>query len=234
MIITNIKVFNNACKVMEKFCKLSKGDKEKLFHNVFFMDKNLMCSTNGKFLAIRNMSDCVINTETFAFPCNLKPIKFVTMDGEKLIIESRREDYFSNDKKEVMDFNWKRVVPTNPKIEKIYDFSDHNFTLPYDDKSVVIFHENGEVEFKYNDNLDIIATYGDVQSDKDSMFEVENKNIAKVSFPMTNIMNILKLSKKFIYQEFDGDNEHSYSARVFIIKDYKFIVMPMRKGLEGW
>lgn len=234
MVITDIKRFNNVCKIMEKFCRLNKGDEERIYHNVFFIDKNLMASTDGKFLAISDMSGCVINTEKFAFPCNIKPTKVVTLRGDMMVIENKKDAYFNNDKKEMCDLNWKRVIPTlSPKVEKIYDFSDYNFTLSYDEHSVVTFYENGEVEFKYNDFSDVVATYEDVQVSENSMFEDEykDKSITKVSFPMFNIMNILKLSKRFIYREFDDDG-YSYSPRVFIIKDYKFIVLPLAKGID--
>ena len=117
MIITNLKIFNKVCSEMQKYCKVKKGIKERLYHNVFFMDKNKMCAINCNFMVVRNMSDCVINDETFAFPCNIKPTKFVTKDGDKFVIENKKEEFFTNDKKEVVHLNWKKIIPTDkPKV----------------------------------------------------------------------------------------------------------------------
>ena len=187
-----------------------------------------MCSTNGKILVVRNMSDCVINNETFAFPCNTKPIKTATLDGEKFIIESHKKDYFSNDEKEVSSFDWRKVIPTDkPTIEKEYDFSDYSFHIPLEKHSKVTFCSNGEVEFIYDDTLDTIATYSDVVvSNKDSMFDTDkdDKPITECSFPMWQIINMFKDNKNFIYQQFSDER---IGTRVFLTKSCKYILMPL-------
>ena len=233
MIITNSNVFNKVCSEMQNFCKhnekLDGYKNERLFHNVFFMDKNLMCATNGRFMAIRNMSDCVINEEIFAFPCNIKPTKFVTSDGEQLIIESRKEDYFSNDKKEVINFNWKIVVPTaEPTVIKEYDFSDYKPTLiPLEKYSEVKFCDNGDVVFNYNDYYETVVTYSDVVKEDDFFEDCNDKKIKSVLFPMYQIYWILNKSKNFVYQEFDIDG---WKPRVFLTSEYKFIANHMYNG----
>ena len=107
MIITNKKTFEKVCKYMEKFCK-PEDNNDRIYYNTFFIEDNLMCATNGVIMAIRNMSDCVINDEKFAFPCNIKPKKVVTTDGDKFIIESKKEEYFNKEKMlNINGFNWK-------------------------------------------------------------------------------------------------------------------------------
>ena len=233
MIITNLKQFNSVCKEMQKFCKHDKrldGYKnEMIYHNVFFMDKNQMCATNGKFMAIRNMSDCVINDEIFAFPCNIKPTKYVTSEGEKFIIESKKEDYFSNDKKEVSNFNWKRVIPTNkPRVTKEYNFSDYNpIKIPLEKYSEVKFCSNGDVEFDYKDYYQTIAVYSDVQITKDDFFDsVDDTEIKEVSFPMYQIYWILNNNKNFIYNEYEEIDGYN-PPREFLTSEYKFLLMGM-------
>ena len=233
MIITNLKQFNSVCKEMQKFCKhderLDGYKNEMMYHNVFFMDKNQMCATNGKFMAIRNMSDCVINDEIFAFPCNIKPTKYVTSEGEKFIIKSKREDYFSNDKKEVLNFNWERVIPTNkPRVIKEYNFSDYNpIKIALEKYSEVKFCSNGDVEFDYNDYYQTIAVYSDVQITKDDFFDsVDNTEIKEVNFPMYQIYWILNNNKNFIYKEYDEIDDY-HPPRVFMTTEYKFLLMSM-------
>lgn len=228
MIITNAKIFNSVCHQMEKYCRMKKDDKyEKLYHNVFFMDNNLMCSTNGYFLAVRNMSDCVINNEKFAFPCNIKPKRIISNDGDKLIIENKKDDYFDETKKNANDFNWKKVIPTyKPKVIKEYDFSDYKFKLQPYPSSMTTFKSNGDVIFEYKDYSEVIATYGDVMKTNDDFFDnIDNKLITTVTFPMQQIYWILNESPKFIYHEFE--RESIIQPSVFITKNYKFIIMPM-------
>ena len=230
MIITNLKQFNSVCKEMQKFCKhdehLDGYNTEKLFHNVFFMDKNLMCATNGKFMAIRNMSDCVINDESFAFPCNIKPTKYVTTNGERFIIESKRDDYFSNDKKKVMNFNWKKVIPTNkPKVIKEYDFSDYKPTkIPLEKYSEVVFCNNGDIIFDYKDYCETVATYSDVQINKDDFFDsIDDTKINTMKFPMHQIYWILNNNKNFIYCEYDEIDGYNPPKKIITDK-YEFLL----------
>lgn len=226
MIITNLKTFNKVCNEMKNFCK--PYDDYKPFCNMFFVDKNLMCSTNGKIMAVRNVSDCVINVESFGFPFNTKPIKIVTSDGDKLIIENKKEEWFNNKKKEYLkDFNWKRVLPYDlngnklkPSAEKEYDFSDYIFNIKLEKYSKVIF-KGDDVIFQYEDYYDTIATYGDVIVSKENNIlnnEVNDK-IKKVMFPMNQIMDILKIDKHFILRQFD-----KYKHNMIVTKNYMFVL----------
>lgn len=227
MIITNLKVFNKVCTEMQKYCKQEKGESERLFHNVFFMDKNKMCVTNGHFMVVRNMSDCVINDETFAFPCNVKPVKTVTSDGEKLIIENKKEKFFDKNKKEITFFNWKKGIPTDkPIVTKEYDFSDYEPTkISLEKESTVTFCENNDVIFDYKDYNETQAIYSDVVKTYDMFDNINTNKITTTKFPMNQIYYILKHSKNFIYEEYPI----SYRAvpRIFKIKDYDFIIMPI-------
>ena len=230
MIITNLKQFNSVCNEMKKFCKKPKEIKvEQIYHNVFFINKNEMCATNGKFMAIRNMSDCVINNEIFAFPCNIKPTKYVTSDGEKFIIESKRDDYFNNEKKAVVNFNWKSVVPTNkPKVIKEYNFSDYNPTkISLEKYSEIKFCSNGDVIFDYQDYCGTVGIYSDVQITKDDFFDsIDNMEIKEVCFPMYQIYWILNNNKNFIYNEYEEIDGYN-PPREFLTSEYKFLLNGM-------
>lgn len=226
MIITNIKIFNKVCNEMKRFCK---SDDDKPYNNMFFVDKNLMCSTNGKIMAVRNVSDCVLNMESFGFPFNTKPIKIVTSNGDKLIIENRKEEWFNNKKKEYLkDFNWKRILPYDlngnklkPSAEKEYDFSDYDiFNIKSEKYSKVIFKCN-DIIFRYEDYYDTVATYGDVVVSKENniLNNDTNDEIKEVMFPMNQIMNILKIDKHFILRQFD-----KYKPNVIVTKDYMFVL----------
>ena len=230
MIITNLKQFNSVCKEMQKFCKKPKDVKvEQIYHNVFFMNKNEMCATNGKFMAIRNMSDCIINNEMFVFPCNIKPTKYVTSDGEKFIIESKRDDYFNDEKKVVTNFDWKSVVPINkPKITKEYNFSDYNPTkISLERYSEVKFCSNGDVIFDYQDYYETVGIYSDVQITKDDFFDlIDNMEIKEVCFPMYQIYWILNNNKNFIYNEYEEIDGYN-PPREFLTSEYKFLLNGM-------
>jgi hypothetical protein len=230
MIITNLKKFEEICRDMKKFCKLALryGQiEQKPYHYVFFMDKNFMCATNGNFMAIRNIADCIINDETFAFPCTVKPTKVVTSDGEKFIIENKKEDYFSKDKREVVNFDWKRVIPTDkPRVTKEYDFSAYNPNEIQSEKySTVTFCDNGDVVFYYDDYCETIGVYSDVQIIKDDFFDsVDDTCITTLSYPMYQINWILNDNKKFIYEEYCKNGNY---VGVFNTNNYKFVVAPM-------
>lgn len=227
MIITNLRKFEEVCINMKVFCKKEKDEVvDKIFNNVFFMENNLMCATNGKIMAVRNMSDCVINSEKFAFPINTKPKKVVNSDGENFIIENLKEDWFSKDKIQDLKLNWKKLIPTStPTAFQEYDFTFYNFKITkQENKHPKVTFINNDVIFEYKDFYDTVATFSDFTV-SDYMFECNyNNNIETVSFPMEQIEWILRISKTFILQQFESD---VFSPRVFTTKDYKFIVSPM-------
>lgn len=222
MIITNLKVFEDVCSRMRRICKSSKN--EYFYDNVLFMNKNLMCATDCKIIVIRNMSDCVINDEVFAFPIDVRYTKIATSDGEKIIIENRKEEWFSKEKKETCDyFNWKQFIPTEkPSVLKEYDFSKYEFRIPYEKNSVVTFHDDNSVTFDYMDYNETIGTYYDVVKNND-MFEDTKfyKKSKTARFYMKYIYFILKISKMFMYEEYENLEEVSFKT-----KNYQFIMMP--------
>lgn len=228
MVITNLKKFESVCKEMTPFCKRNvKKENARYIDNTFLVDKNLMCATNSKILAVRNMSDCIINEECFAFPIYIKPTKVVTSDGDRLIIENKKEKWFSNEKKFKNYLDWKKVIPTTkPTALQEYDFSDYNFSITKnnDNYPKVTFSKTKEVIFEYKDFYDTVATFGNFAVNDDIFENNYNNDMETVSFPLEQFEWILKISKKFILEQFESS---AYSPRVFTTKDYKFIVSPM-------
>lgn len=230
MVITNLKKFESACKSMQKICDGKKAPCKRIWHDVFFMEGNKMTAIEGGYLVTRGMSDCVINDETFCFPCNVKP-KRVVVDkiGDTLIIENKKEEFFDDDKKSVVDFNWKKIIP-NKKIvkEQEYDFSDYKFTLKPNPKSRVRFNSDGSVEFRYNDDVELIGTYEDVVVKKDDFFEAkEPVELETVEFPMEQIYILFKFGNShLIIQEYEGTDADWRIPRKIIMNGYEALLMP--------
>jgi hypothetical protein len=228
MVIVNKKKWDDVCKYLRPFCKIAYGANKNEVNNLFLIEKDLMCATNKKVMAYTDVGNCVINDDKFAFPCEYRPIKVATLKGDSLVIESNDIKFTNDDKKYLDGFDWKRIIPTNrPSAIREYDFSEYNVkSIKYGKYAKVIFCKNGEVVFEYKDECDTIGTFGEVMIDEEDMFgdNPSYGDLETVSFPMTYIMDILRINKRFKLYQYGIDET---SARRIKTNGYNFLIMPL-------
>ena len=212
MIILNADKFKKVCKVMLKFCKKSRGESKRIIHNRIYMNNNVMTATNGKIMIIKDVSDCVSNNDRFSFPANVDVRKSIEFNDEKIIIDGR-ESVYSQD-----DFSYERVIPEGIYKERQINFLKYPIIrIPASNGGEVTF-TNDEVIFTYNDDVETIASYGDVY---ETNLLTDKNEITEFKIPMKQFYNILAISRNLILREYSPDK-----PREFIADDYRIIVMP--------
>lgn len=231
MIITNSKKFKKIIKILRKFNKWDKKvfNKKKPFHEIIYYSENKLYSTEGHILAIIDISDCVsiIDVDSdFVFPNDVMPKKSIEIDiDNKLIVDGERIDF-----KQFETKFYKRIIPTqNPNAELEFDFSAYkSLDIGYDRKSAEIEFSKENAFFKYCDDCETTRVIDDCFSK-----ELLNDNYGdfqEVRFPMWEIFEIMKISKKFKIQQFGKiDAMHK-----IIADDYEFLIMPKRWLLSIW
>jgi hypothetical protein len=211
MIILNADKFKKVCKVMLKFCK-SRGESERRYHNRIYIDKNVMTATNGKIMIIKDVSNCVSNNDRFSFPADVDVRKSIEFNDEKIIIDGEERPYSQ------YDFKYENAIPMGAYVEKVIDFSKYpTIRIPASNGGEVTF-TNDEVIFTYNDDVETIASYGDIY--ETNLLTDENE-ITEFKIPMKQFYAILAISKKLVLREY-----LTKKPREFVADDYRIIVMP--------
>lgn len=212
MIILNADKFKKVCKVMLKFCKKSRGESERSYHNRIYMNDNVMTATNGHIMIIKDVSNCVVNYDRFSFPADINANKNIEFNDEKIIIDGEERPYSQR------DFKYENAIPMGAYVEKVIDFSKYpTIRIPATDVGYVLF-KNNEISFNFLDDTECVASYGDIY--ETNLLTDENE-ITEFKIPMKWFYAILAISKKLVLREY-----LTKRPREFVADDYRIIVMP--------
>ena len=143
----------------------------------------------------------------------------------KLIVDGERIDF-----KQFETKFYKRIIPTqNPNAELEFDFSAYkSLDIGYDRKSAEIEFSKENAFFKYCDDCETTRVIDDCFSKE--LLNDDYGDFQEVRFPMWEIFEIMKISKKFKIQQFGKiDAMHK-----IIADDYEFLIMPKRWLLLVW
>lgn len=91
----------------------------------------------------------------------------------------------------------------------------YEFRLPCDKKSTITFHNDGKVTFLFDVDFELKATYSDVAVN-DNFFDDSQLDIIGGTYFLNGIYPLLKIEKKFVYEEYDNGNS-AIKTKNFIV-----------------